>query len=422
MIGHRFRLVIGAFILCALFFAIFFVSVFTFSTIAYAASPAVELLPQAQPTALPTAEESKEPPRRPYPVITARVIAPDPKPTPPVRSGGSVAATQNAPLLWEEPVGPASNWLHTENYLVLGTDRRQGAGDWRTDVIMVVGLDRAQGKAVVFSIPRDLYVNIPNYGYGRINQADFLGERNPGLYGSGPQLVSTIISQTLGISTNHWVRFQMDGFINIVDAIGGVTVHLDCPFYEPIFNLTTQSWDFFTLPAGDILMDGDTAYWFVRLRLRESDIGRAARQRQFLWALRDQLLSTNLIARFPELWSAFQGSFATDLSLLQLIELTRLGTSFSAENVHAGGLTLADLRSFTTDQGAAVLGIADPGRVRAVVNGVWEAPAMAATNRRAPEQCAPLPQGAVPDLSSAGINTAPTPEASATVTETNGGQ
>ncbi|MEZ4614039.1 MAG: LCP family protein [Caldilineaceae bacterium] len=320
----------------------------------------------------------------------------------------------------EAPIGAASNWQNTDNYLVLGTDRRQGAGDWRTDVVMVVGLDRSQGRAAVFSIPRDLYVNIPNYGMGRINQADFLGERNPGLYGSGPQLVSTIISQTLGIQTNHWVRFQMDGFVRVVDAIGGVNVYLDCPFAEPIFNLTTNSWDYFTLPAGDNWMDGDTAYWFVRLRLRSSDIERAKRQRQFLWALRDQMLNTNLITRFPELWGAFQDSFSTDLSLLELIELTRLGLSFDSTNVRSGGLTLADLQGFTTAQGAAVLGIADPGRVRAVVNGVWEAQPMADTNRRAPEQCAPLPQG-VPQMNTA-VTATYAPEGTVPITTTTEGQ
>lgn len=338
--------------------------------------------------------------QRPHPVIIPRLLAPPPKKPvapviPPVAPPGAAqAAAPVATPLWEEPVGPASNWLYTENYLILGTDRRAGAGDWRTDTIMVVGLDRAQRRAAVFSIPRDLYIQIPNYGYGRINQADFLGERNPDLHGGGPQLVSRIISQTLGIQTNHWVRFQMDGFVRVVDAVGGVTVQLDCPFYEPIFNLTTQSWDFFTLPAGDNLLDGDSAYWFVRLRLRESDIGRSARQRQFLWALRDKMLSANLITRFPELWGAFQDSFATDLSLLQLIELASFGISLDADSVRAGGLTLADLQNFQTAEGAAVLRIVNPGRVRAVVNGVWEASSMASSYRKDPTVCPPLPQSA----------------------------
>lgn len=361
---------------------------------AYSTLPAAVEIVQPQPTppnttqVLPNRQQNGG--NRPYPVIIPRLLAP------PLtkRSAAIAPAPPAAPTtpVWEAPVGPASNWVNTENYLILGTDRRAGAGDWRTDTIMIVGLDRTSGRAAVFSIPRDLYIEIPNYGYGRINQADFLGERNAG-HGGGPQLVSQIISKTLGIQTNHWVRFQMDGFIRVVDAVGGVTVHLDCPFYEPIFNLTTQSWDFFTLPAGDNQLDGDSAYWFVRLRLRESDIGRSARQRQFLWALRDKMLSAKLITRFPELWGAFQDSFSTDLSLVQLIELTSFGLSLNADNVHAGGLTLSDLQNYRTAQGAAVLQITNPGRVRAVVNGVWEAQTMAGSYRKDPNSCPPLPQG-----------------------------
>lgn len=348
---------------------------------------------QPQPTppgtdqALPNIAQNNA--QRPYPVIIPRLLAPPLTKRPVAAAPAPPAATP----VWEEPIGPASNWVNTDNYLILGTDRRAGTSDWRTDTIMIVGLDRAGGRAAVFSVPRDLYVEIPNYGYGRINQADFLGERNPSLHGGGPQLVAQIISKTLGIQTNHWVRFQMDGFTRVVDAVGGVTVHLDCPFYEPIFNLTSQSWEFFTLPAGDNQLDGESAYWFVRLRLRESDIGRSARQRQFLWALRDKMLSAKLITRFPELWGAFQDSFSTDLSLVQLIELTSFGVSLNADNVHAGGLTLADLQNYRTEQGAAVLQIANPGRVRGVVNGVWEGQTMAGSYRKDPAKCPPIPQG-----------------------------
>ena len=395
MSGYRNRLALVALLFCTVLSATFFATIN-----AQAGIEGEHKQAQAQPTPTSTPNESSNSNQgkadRPQPTIIPRLLAPPLKKRTALVAAPAATA---APELWEEPVGPASNWQYTENYLILGTDRRAGEGGWRTDTIMVVGLDRAQQRAAVFSIPRDLYVEIPNYGYGRINQADFLGERNPALQGGGPQLVSKIISRTLGIQTNHWVRFQMDGFVRVVDAVGGVTVHLDCPFYEPVFNLTSQSWDFFTLPAGDNQLDGDSAYWFVRLRLRESDIGRAARQRQFLWGLRDKMLSANLITRFPELWSAFQDSFATDLGLVQLIELVRFGTSLNADNVRAGGLTLADLRSFQTEQGAAVLGIANPGRVRAIVNGVWDAPAMASSYRRDPATCPPLPQAVEAEIS-----------------------
>jgi LCP family protein required for cell wall assembly len=212
--------------------------------------------------------------------------------------------------------------------------------------------------------------------------------------GGGPGLVSTVLSQTLGISTTHWVRFEMTGFKDIVNAVGGVTVQLDCPFYEPILNLNTNSWEYFTLPAGPVHLDGEAAYWFVRLRLRESDIGRAERQRQFLWGLRDQVLSTNLLPQVPGLWNAFDSSISTDLTLLQILDLVRFGVGLDAANVRASGITLRDLESYTTERGAAVLVINDQRRVQAVVEGIWAAPAMADAYRKDVNGCQPVPEGA----------------------------
>ncbi len=337
----------------------------------------------------------------PTPSPDSVVLTPDgPIPVPPF---GPHAYPPNVPVpegpppadaLAEAPAGPAFVWSETENYLVMGTDRRSVDETWRTDTIMVVGLDRARGRAAVLSIPRDLYLEIPNYGYGRINQVDYIGERITRVEGGGPGLVSTVLSQTLGISTTHWVRFEMTGFQDIVDAVGGVTVQLDCPFYEPILNLTTNSWEYYTLPAGQVHLDGEAASWFVRLRLRESDIGRGERQRQFLWGLREQVLSANLLPRIPALWNAFSGSFSTDLTLLQLIDLVRFGVSLDAANVRAAGITLRELQSYTTERGAAVLVINDRQRVQEVVEGIWSAPAMANAYRKDVNTCPAVPEGA----------------------------
>ncbi len=336
------------------------------------------------------------------PVTPQLVIVPTPttrpSPTPyptPKYNGPTIAISDLATTT--EAVEPSVRWSQTENFLILGTDRRPNWRDWRTDVLMIVGLDRANGRAAVLSVPRDLYVEIPGTGWGRINQVDFLGEKVLRVEGGGPALVSHVLEKTIGIKTNHWVRVEMQGFEALVDAVGGVPVTLDCPFAEPIFNLDTQEWEYYTLPAGEVLMDGVTARWFVRLRLRGSDIGRSARQRQFLWALRAQVLNKSIITRFPELWGALNGLFATDLTLWDMLGLINVGLSYDASNVRAGGITLSDLRPFTTENGAAVLGIDDPDLIRAVVEGVWDAPAMASTNQQEAATCPPVPTG-VPNV------------------------
>ncbi len=315
-------------------------------------------------------------------------------------SGFAAAGGAPGPALLAPPEGPAFAWAETDNYLILGTDRRPGQNNWRTDTIMILGIDRANGRAALLSVPRDFYVDIPGYGYSRINTVDFMGERSLGENGGGPQLVSQVLNDYLGIQTNHWVRVEMTGFESVVDAVGGVTVHLDCPFYEPIYNLDTESWDYFTLPAGDVTLNGEEAYWFVRLRLRTSDFGRAQRQRQFLWALRDQALNTNLLVQLPELWNAFQQTFTTDLSLLQMADLARFGLSLDAANVRAGGITFGELRSYTTSEGASVLVVADPDLLRWKVNNVWNEPAMVDAYRQNSAACPPLPVEALERLNS----------------------
>ena len=339
-----------------------------------------------------------------HPVPPVGSVGYKPLVLPEVIVGSNGAAGSPAPFVWTAP-GPSFAWSETDNFLVLGTDQRSSGGSWRTDTIMVVGIDRARNRVAVLSIPRDLYVEIPGYGWSRINTADYIGEKVLPVEGGGPALVSQILSNTLGISTNHWVRMEMHGFRSVVNAVGGVTIHLDCPFYEPIYVRETESWDYFTLPAGDVWMDGETAYWFVRLRLRESDIGRAKRQRQFLWALRDQASNTNLLLRAPELWSAFQETFTTDLSLLEMVDYAQFALSVDAGNVRAAGITLADLQSYTTSQGASVLRIADQARVQAVVDGIWDASAMADAYRQDAANCRPAPVGAAVDNVSTEVRT-----------------
>ncbi|MCB9148713.1 MAG: LCP family protein [Caldilineaceae bacterium] len=287
--------------------------------------------------------------------------------------------------LWQAapPVNPIESWHKTENYLILGTDRRPTWDIWRTDVIIVVGVDRVQRRAAVFSIPRDTYVPIPGHGWDRINTADIIGERSLNVEGGGPALVSAVISNTFGVPTQHWVRVDMDGFEELVDAVGGVTIHLDCPFYEPITDITTGGWTYLSLPAGDVTLDGVTAHWYARLRLRESDIGRTRRQRQLLWALREKMLNANLIVRLPQLWSALQGKFSTDLTLLDIVDLAQWGLPLNSSRIHTGGLTTREVQPWTTPGGGAVLRIVDIDLVQRTIDGVWSGALMA--NAVAPE-------------------------------------
>jgi len=94
-----------------------------------------------------------------------------------------------------------------------------------------------------------------------------------------------------------------------------VTVTLECPLYERTPNdKSPTGFEDFSLPAGDVFLDGKTAKKFVTYRYLSSDFSRARRQQQLIWALRNVGLKLDLIPRIPELWSALQAPFTTDLN------------------------------------------------------------------------------------------------------------
>lgn len=281
------------------------------------------------------------------------------------------------PAVSAKPAGLAAGWDKSENFLIMGTDRMHGSGDWRTDSLMVVGLDRDENRAAIFSIPRDLYVQIPGYGWGRINQADYLGELRE--KDGGPKLLGGIIEDTLGIPTNHWVRVHMDGFVPMIDALGGITVTLETPFYDMWQSPTTTATIELYLPAGVNHLNGYQTYLFSRLRYIGTDVGRASRQRVVLWALRDRLLSGNYLAQLPQLLETFGKTVSTDLGLFDIASLASVAMALDEEDIRSGGLQIRDLLSYRTNGGAAVLVPNDPAHVREVVSSVWsqQAPTLA---------------------------------------------
>jgi polyisoprenyl-teichoic acid--peptidoglycan teichoic acid transferase len=254
---------------------------------------------------------------------------------------------------------------HTENILVLGADQRPGWEAWRTDSIMVVAIDPKGEQVGIISIPRDLYVDIPTYGKERINSVDYIGEKTK-YPGGGPALAARVISDTLGIPTQHYARIQMDGLARLIDTLGGVTVTLDCPLYERTPNDSSPTgYVEWTLPAGQVHLNGDAARKFATYRYVTSDFGRTQRQQQLIWAIRNRALQANVIPRIPELWKAFSDLFTTDLSLVDVIRLANVGIKLKPSSVHGLVFNRAAVKDYTTERGEMVLVIGDKAELEA---------------------------------------------------------
>ena len=243
-----------------------------------------------------------------------------------------------APALAAAQSDPASGYV---NIILLGSDRREDNATWRTDTMIVVSVDTDRKVVRLLSIPRDLWVNIPGHGNDRINTADMWGELAQA--GTGPDLVKQTILESLGIPIDYYVRADFDGFVEIIDAIGGVEVDVECPLTD------------IELEPGIQHMDGELALLYARSRITTNDFDRSRRQRKLLMALWSKAKSTDIITRIPALWSAMAGTFDTDMPLSQVLSLGVTGVQLKPNYIFSQSIGPWQVQNWTTSEGYEVL-------------------------------------------------------------------
>jgi len=215
---------------------------------------------------------------------------------------------------------PANEAIHI---LLLGSDRRPGES-WatRTDALMVVRIEPANRRVALLSIPRDLVVEIPGYGYGRINSATVYGEQNPAL--GGAELARRTVSNLLGIPINYIVWADFTGFAAAVDAIGGIEVELPQPIYDPAYPTMDYGITTVYFPAGKQWLNGDQALILSRTRHADSAYAREARQQMIVMAIARRIREHDAV-RQVELaalvTSSLRPHIRTDLSADDLLGL-----------------------------------------------------------------------------------------------------
>lgn len=221
--------------------------------------------------------------------------------------------------------------------VLLGTDTRPSEIEVysRTDSIMLMSLDPTTNKVGVLGIPRDLWVNIPGYGYQRINLAYTLGES--WLPGSGPQLLEDTIRATFGMPVDHFVLLDFATFVNVIDLIGGIDVMVDEAIYDPTYPDASYGYDPFYLDAGLQHLDGATALKYSRSRHNSDDRVRIKRQQQVMLAVFEKATSPEMFAvilrAMPDLWDAVSQGVQTDLTLADLMDLALYARAVPPENI-----------------------------------------------------------------------------------------
>lgn len=253
------------------------------------------------------------------------------------------------------------------NYLIVGTDSRDGIGDdnanagailgddtvgqpHRSDTIMIVRIDGSGTRTL--SVPRDLYVTIAETGdRGRINAA-FLG---------GPQRLIATLSDQLGLPIHHYLEIDLAAFEGMVDGLGGITIDFPYPAYDDGSGLNIPE-------AGPHTLDGSEALAYVRARKYHQiidgedtpdglgDLNRVVRQQQFLSAVGSKIGSTRNPFRLMRTADALAGGLRidSDMSYFDALSLLRRMRNLDAE-------PLALPVTFGQAGAAAIVNLDQPG-------------------------------------------------------------
>lgn len=257
-------------------------------------------------------------------------------------------------------------------FFVAGLDTRNPDEPENTDVMMLTRVTVSTGTIRTVSIPRDLYVAIPGYGYDKINRAyDYGSKASDHDWNAGVAVSDQTIAANFGIDPDAVITTSFDGWPKIVDAVGGVTVNNPYDVSDTQYPTADYGVKEIFYPAGELNLSGEQALEFCRTRHQDGDDGRVMRQQLVLTALLQKAQSPDILPKLPKIIDATRDAVITNVpAAVQTQLMTSIG-NFSPDTLVWGTFT-DQLYGGTIDNGMWVYQ-ADwstlPGWVQAFLDG-----------------------------------------------------
>ncbi|HSL45576.1 MAG TPA: LCP family protein [Anaerolineales bacterium] len=260
---------------------------------------------------------------------------------------------------------PAWDGASRISVLIIGLDYRdwvEGEGAPRSDTMIVLTIDPLTKTAGMLSIPRDMWVNIPGFGYSRINTAYSSGEGNR-LPGGGPELARKTVEQFLGVPIQYYAQVDFYTFVEFIDLIGGVTIHNDQDLrLDPVgagkdkIRITC---------CGMRDLNGERALAYARYRKdKEGDIARAKRQQKLILAIRDKVLSPEnfpvLIGKAQQFYEEFSAGIKTNMPFDTAVQLAVLAREIPVESIKTGAIDYSMVALEDTTLGGEAAAVMKP--------------------------------------------------------------
>jgi len=307
----------------------------------------------------------------------------EPDPTDPPAGSPSVAAGTASPTPTPSPeptATPGPSWAADGrlDVLLIGADAGPGRWSLRTDTMILLSVDIATGRAAMFGFPRNLYgAPLPKESAGAVPGGRFPGLLNaiyvyanshpdqfPGGQYRGFRAIGGTIQKLAGVRLDGIAVVNLNGFVRLVDAVGGVTIDIPEPLYDARYPLEDGSGVVaISFRAGRQHLNGHRALMYARSRHADSDYGRMGRQQAVLLALRSRLKPCNLIAKVPTLLKIARDDAWTSFGVRDLPGLLRLAARVDAKRVRTLMFAPPTYPAFVTD--------AEIRQIHAVVRGIF---------------------------------------------------
>ena len=241
----------------------------------------------------------------------------------------------------EVALPPAWDGASRINILFIGLDYRDWQADEgppRSDTMILFTIDPLTKTAGMLSIPRDLWVNIPGFGYGRINMA-YPSGAGAQLPGGGPGLAMKTVEQLLGVPVHYYAQIDFSTFVELVNRVGCITV---VPEEFLVLDPIGPGTDHVRItPGGERELCGWKVLAYARTRKTEGgDTDRSRRQQQVIFALQQKIFEpetfSSLIAQAPEIYFELKNGIHTSMPFDDAIKLAILGKDIAPSSIKTG--------------------------------------------------------------------------------------
>ncbi|HVL24765.1 MAG TPA: LCP family protein [Thermomicrobiales bacterium] len=255
------------------------------------------------------------------------------------------------------PKTPGEVWHDKQylNILVLGVDTRADGGDQNADVIILARLDLKAKTLHSVSIPRDLLVEIPGHGPGKINGAYNVGvSEQPNSKIAGVAKMRDTVEYNFGFLVDDYVMIDFQGFEKVVDSIGGIDINVPEAIHDTEYPTEDYGVTTLDIAAGPQHMDGETALAYARTRHGDSDDARRDRQILVIQSLFNEGKQIGSITKIANLIVALGGAAKTSFHFDEQLALASIALNMEESQIDMTSISQPMIQPGTAADGAWV--------------------------------------------------------------------